>query len=398
MTAVTVLGLGRMGSAVAERLAPHHDLRTWTRSAGGSLGDAVCDADVVVLCLFDGPACRDVLRDCLGSLSERMTVVNTTTVSPDEARSLEQSVTATGATYLHAPVLGSTPAVADGRLTILAGAKPSAEVESVLALLGETVVYDGAAVAAGLKLVANGVLGDSLASVRRALARGDDLGLPREAVLDVLGRGALARLVEGRSDVLGGQGARPAATFAVDALAKDLALLSRASDTTSEARAAIEALLAAGAVDPGDDVSVLGVAGPDLSWLADARLDVSPEVVADPGVLRPLHAYALTHATGDPAYLADAFLPTAHVEGYRDGEFVSWDLESFAALFVGPALDEGERRRRIERLDVRGSVATAVMTLHHGDVDFTDVFVLVRRPDGEWRIASKAYERRTPTP
>jgi hypothetical protein len=50
--------------------------------------------------------------------------------------------------------------------------------------------------------------------------------------------------------------------------------------------------------------------------------------------------------------------------------------------------------RRIERLDVRGSVATAVMTLHHGEVDFTDVFVLVRRPDGAWRIANKAYERR----
>jgi 3-hydroxyisobutyrate dehydrogenase-like beta-hydroxyacid dehydrogenase len=397
MTSVTVLGLGRMGSAMADRLSPHHDLRSWTRSSGGSPADAVADADVVLLCLFDGPACGDVLRDCVGSLSERTTVVNTTTVSSDEARTLQEIVTATGATYLHAPVLGSTPAVATGRLTNLAGGKPSPEVEAVLALLGETLVLGDAAEAAGLKLVANGVLGDSLATVRRALARGDDLGLPRESVLDVLGRGALARVVDGRHDVLGGQGPRPTATFAVDALAKDLALLARASDTTSEVQAAIEILIVAGALAPDDDVSVLGVAAPDLSWLADARLDVSPEVVADPGVLRPLRSYALAHATGDPAYLADAFLPTAHVEGHRDGEFVSWDLGSFAALFVGPAPDEGDRRRRIERLDVRGSVATAVMTLHHGEVDFTDVFVLVRRPDGEWRIANKAYERRTPT-
>ncbi len=45
---------------------------------------------------------------------------------------------------------------------------------------------------------------------------------------------------------------------------------------------------------------------------------------------------------------------------------------------------------------MRGSVATAVMTLHHGEVDFTDVFVLLRDPaSGEWRIANKAYERRT---
>jgi hypothetical protein len=102
----------------------------------------------------------------------------------------------------------------------------------------------------------------------------------------------------------------------------------------------------------------------------------------------------LTHATGDPSYLVDAFLPTAHIEGYRDGEFSSWDLESFAAVFDGPAPDEADRGRRIERLDVRGSVATAVMSLHHGEVDFTDVFVLIRRPDGEWRIANKAYDRR----
>ena len=37
------------------------------------------------------------------------------------------------------------------------------------------------------------------------------------------------------------------------------------------------------------------------------------------------------------------------------------------------------------------------MTLHHGEADFTDVFVLLRVRDGEWRIANKAYERRVNT-
>jgi 3-hydroxyisobutyrate dehydrogenase-like beta-hydroxyacid dehydrogenase len=394
MTSVTVLGLGRMGSAMAERLAPHHDVRTWTRGGGDSPADAVADAEVVLVCLYDGPACRDVLTAGLGSLSERTTVVTTTTVSPDEATDLHDMVTATGATYLHAPVMGSTPAVAAGRLSILAGGKPSPAVEAVLARLGETLVFGDAAQTARLKLVANGILGDSLSSLRRALARGDALGLPRDAVLDVVGRSGLSRFVDGRRDVLGTGRARPPATFVAGALAKDLALLAGAADTTSEASSAVESLLAAGAIGHDDDVSVLVVAAPDLAWLADARLDVSPEVVADPDVLRPLHAYALTHAIGDPSYLHDAFLPTAHIEGYRDGEFSSWDLESFAGVFSGAASDEAGRRRRIERLDVRGSVATAVMTLHHGETDFTDVFVLVRRPDGEWRIANKAYERR----
>jgi 3-hydroxyisobutyrate dehydrogenase-like beta-hydroxyacid dehydrogenase len=394
MTSVTVLGLGRMGSAMAERLLPHHDVRTWTRSAGGSPGGVVADADVVLLCLFDGPACREVIAQCVKALGDGTTVVNTTTVSPDEADELDALVTATGATCLHAPVMGSTPAVADGRLTILAAGKPQPEVQSVLDLLGDVLVFGSAAEAAALKLVANGVLGDSVASLRRALARADALGVPRSAALDVLGRTMLGRLVDGRRGALTGEEPPPAATFAAGALAKDLALLATATDTTSDASSAVSALLAEGAVDAESDLCMVGAATQDLAWLADARLDVSPEVVPDPAVLRPLHAYALTHATGDPSYLTEAFLPTAHIEGYRDEGFSSWDLDAFAGVFSGPAPDEATRSRRIECLDVRGSVATAVMTLHHGDVDFTDVFVLVRRPDGEWRIANKAYERR----
>lgn len=37
----------------------------------------------------------------------------------------------------------------------------------------------------------------------------------------------------------------------------------------------------------------------------------------------PLRAYIRGHATGDPTYFRDAFLPTAHIEGIRDGAFVS---------------------------------------------------------------------------
>lgn len=395
MTSVAVLGLGRMGAAIADRLRPHHDVRTWTRSAGGSPVGAVDGADVVLLCLYDAQACRDVLAACLESVSATAVVVNTTTVGPGEAVELEATVGAAGAAYLHAPVMGSTPAVARGTLTILAGGKPGADVESVLAHLGEPLVFNGSAEVAALKLVANGVLGDSVAALRRALSRGDALGLPRQAVLDVLGRGALGRFVDGRRDVLEA-GARPSATFAAGALAKDLALLADVSDTTSEASEWVEALLATGLLDADDDITVAAAAAQDLSWLSDARLDVSPEIVADVGALRPLHAYALTHATGDPSHLDDAFLPTAHIEGYREGDFSSWDLASFKTLFGGsPAPDEATRSRRIERLDVRGHVATAVMTLHHGEVDFTDVFVLLRRPDDSWRIANKAYERRT---
>ena len=396
---ITVLGLGRMGSAMAARLTEqvgdHHEIRTWTRRAGGSPTEVVDGADVVLLCVYDGTACREVLEVCVGTLSTGMTVVNTATVAPSEAATLEALVVATGADYLHAPVMGSKPAVAAGRLTVLAGGKPGPEAELVLGPLGDTLVLGSSAEAAALKLVANGVLGDALGCLRRALARGAALGLPRDAVVDALGRGALAGLAGAKRDILAGQPNSGDADFTAGALAKDLRLLAAETGSVLEVGEALGLLLADGSVANGDDVAYVAAASPDTSWLADARLDVSPEVVADPAVLRPLHSYALTHATGDPSYLADAFVPTARIDGYRDGELVSWDVDEFRGRFPGePAADEATRARRIERLDVHGSVATATMTLQHGADAFTDVFVLVRTPTGDWRIASKAYERR----
>ena len=110
-------------------------------------------------------------------------------------------------------------------------------------------------------------------------------------------------------------------------------------------------------------------------------------------VLSPLRVYIRGHATGDPANFRAAFLPTAHIEGMRDGTFVSWRLDDYCALFDGqPAADEPARSRRIDAVDVHGTVATASMTLRHGADTFTDIFLLVHA-DGQWRIANKAYHR-----
>jgi hypothetical protein len=124
----------------------------------------------------------------------------------------------------------------------------------------------------------------------------------------------------------------------------------------------------------------------------DARLTVADEVAAAPEVLEPLHAYALGHATGSPEHFRRAFRPTAHVEGIRDGGFASWDLETYCALFDGPAADEERRSRTVDAVEVTGTVATATMTLHHGADTFTDVFLLVEE-GGRWRIANKVYDR-----
>jgi Putative lumazine-binding len=110
-------------------------------------------------------------------------------------------------------------------------------------------------------------------------------------------------------------------------------------------------------------------------------------------VLVPLNLYALGHATGDPSHFREAFLPTAHIEGMRDGQFTSWDLSTYCGRFEGvPAVNEEQCVRTVDHLQVQSSVATATMTLDHGSAVFTDMFVLVLGPRG-WRIANKVYHR-----
>ncbi|WP_126644127.1 nuclear transport factor 2 family protein [Embleya hyalina] len=397
---IAVLGLGRMGTAIATRLAEHaqndghepadnhdhpHRVVAWTRSGpptttGGAVETtddpttAVANADVVLLALFDGRACREVVDRVRAWLRPDAIVLNTSTIAPAEASALAREL---GAAYVHAPVLGSVPAVAAGTLDILAGGDPDTldRVRPVLATLGTVRPVADAGTAAALKLIANSSLAGGVLTLREALRQGDALGLPRAEVLDVLELGLLGGLVARKRAILAGAddpAAAGGAQFTIAALAKDLALLAAASGTPLRSAAD----LAGTPADPEADIAVAALA----------------PAVAD-AVLEPLRAYIRGHATGDPAHFRAAFLPTAHVEGIRDGAFVSWGLDEYCALFPGrPAPDEPTRSRRIDTVDVHGTVATATMTLRHGADTFTDVFLLTH-VDEKWRITNKAYHR-----
>ena len=109
------------------------------------------------------------------------------------------------------------------------------------------------------------------------------------------------------------------------------------------------------------------------------------------GVQIALEHYLQGHATGNAVHMRNAFLPTAHIEGLREGRFTSWTLDEYCALFTGsPAVDEATRQRSIDTIDVSGTAAYAKATLIHGPVTFTDYFVLLK-VDDSWKIANKVY-------
>jgi Putative lumazine-binding len=107
-----------------------------------------------------------------------------------------------------------------------------------------------------------------------------------------------------------------------------------------------------------------------------------------------INQYFKGHATADPVEMRKAFWPTAHVEGVRDGKFVSWTVEEYCSRFNGkPAADEASRKRTIDRVEVSGSAAMAGATLVHGRTTFTDYFVLLKEGN-TWKIANKVYSSR----
>src|SRR5262245_41861705 len=88
--------------------------------------------------------------------------------------------------------------------------------------------------------------------------------------------------------------------------------------------------------------------------------EAMPDQAGYVGVRSTLEDYFRGHATGDAAYMRQAFLTTAHIEGIREGVFSSWTLDEYCALFTGtPADDEATRRRSIDLIDISGTAASA---------------------------------------
>src|SRR5688500_6248747 len=68
--------------------------------------------------------------------------------------------------------------------------------------------------------------------------------------------------------------------------------------------------------------------------------------------------YFRGHATANADTMRAAFLPTAHIEGIRNGVFTSWTVDQYVANFRGtPASDEATRTRVIDAVDRSGTAA-----------------------------------------
>src|SRR5687767_6563987 len=75
----------------------------------------------------------------------------------------------------------------------------------------------------------------------------------------------------------------------------------------------------------------------------------------DQAVRAVINQYFKGHATGSGPEMRKAFLPTARIEGIRQGVFTSWTVDQYVGGFQGkPAADEPSRKRAIEVVSISG--------------------------------------------
>jgi 3-hydroxyisobutyrate dehydrogenase-like beta-hydroxyacid dehydrogenase len=200
---IGVLGLGRMGRAIAARLAGQGLAVTgWTRSgvdpevartegfgAAESLEALVAASDILILSLFDDAAVRTVL-DALAQidLTGRL-VVETSTIAPDTLRAAAPAIERAGARVIDAPISGGPEMVATGTIGLFVGgrAEDVARFAPVAARLTARMVPVGALGAGyAAKIVNNVALGGAWQAMIESMSLGARLGLDLPTMVDVL--------------------------------------------------------------------------------------------------------------------------------------------------------------------------------------------------------------------
>jgi 3-hydroxyisobutyrate dehydrogenase len=248
MTRVAILGTGKMGGAMARRLAASDfDLTLWNRTpdkaqalhlgrVAATPAEAARDAQVVISSLTNDTAVREVYlgeQGVLPSAAGKL-LIEMSTAGPEVVEELGREAQARGAHLLEAPVVGSVPAVESGKLLILvAGERADLDqAAAVLERLGEVFYVGPRGNAQRLKLIANSMLGITTAAAAELLAAGVAIGLERQQVFSILVRFAPGLAVRERGFL---HDQHTPTMFAVRDLLKDLDLALRAYGETAVA-------------------------------------------------------------------------------------------------------------------------------------------------------------------
>ena len=203
MTTIAFLGLGNMGGPMAANLVsaghsvhgfdPVAALKEAATSKGATVFDtgaeAVADADVVITSLPNGAVVKACYAEILPAAKKGALLIDTSTISVDDARDIHQQAVAAGLAQLDAPVSGGIKGATAGTLAFMVGGEDSdvARARPVLEPMAGKVIHCGASGAGqAAKLCNNMVLAVQQIAIGEAFVLAEKLGLPAQSLFDVI--------------------------------------------------------------------------------------------------------------------------------------------------------------------------------------------------------------------
>ncbi len=201
MDRIGIIGLGRMGSAIAQRMqAQGHEVSGWTRSgrpvdgvtAAADLETLVRNSDTLILSLLDDTAVATILDAILACDLQGKQIIDTSTVVPTLLQDRITQFTQRGATAVDAPISGGPELVMAGACGVFVGGDDdaAARAQTTLAAISGRVFHVGP-LGTGLvmKTINNSMLQYYFSGLNEMMPLAKRAGLPLNTVLQILCNG-----------------------------------------------------------------------------------------------------------------------------------------------------------------------------------------------------------------
>jgi len=275
---IGIIGLGRMGKAMAERLsAEGFSVTGWTRRGIGTdeaaslnihpaatIGELAAASDIIILSLMDDTSVSQMVAALCQERIEGRLLVETSTVSPETLRSHMTAISEAGASAIDAPISGGPPQVQSGTIGMYIGGRETdyQRFSPVARALSNRVLHVGPlGHGAAAKLVNNMMLLGFWQTLKEALTLGRAAGLSSDTMLAFLEGSPAATpafkarlpIIRGEDDVVG---------FALSGVVKDARVIANLADHLRLSLPAIRASLASF-----EEADALGYGNADLATM-----------------------------------------------------------------------------------------------------------------------------------
>ena len=206
MTNIAFIGLGNMGSPMAENLikAGHaltvYDLNkeavekavaAGAKSANSAVS-ALTNAKIVISMLPNGSIVKSLFtgkNGLINHLADDVLVIDSSTIAADDARYVAQACKAKGISMIDAPVSGGTAAAIAGTLTFICGGEADdyARAQPILAAMGKNIFHAGTSGAGQVaKICNNMLLAVHMIGTAEALNMGTKQGLDATVLSEIM--------------------------------------------------------------------------------------------------------------------------------------------------------------------------------------------------------------------